>query len=558
MRKDSLIKGTIILALAAFIARFLGVIQRVPLQNMLGDAGMATYGIAYNIYFLLLIVATAGIPSTLSKLVSEKTAIGAYDEASRIYRAAVWFAVSAGIIITAVLYLIAPYYAVHISKDPEAVLSIQALAPAMLLFPLIAIMRGYFQGRQIMMAGGLSQIFEQILRVVTAVGLAYVFLKFGFSREWAAAGASFGGVMGAVAAFIVMLYFARKLKRTDATERLTDSSAAQLGQHELYVPESPYRVHPTAQPSSYRSIYASIFKLSIPISLISIAVPLIYFIDSSTVIAFIQHQVGYEEAKVTLGILTGKAQSIAGIPPILAIALSMSIVPIVSAAFARNNLKEVNDKASQALKISVVSGLPLVLALMVAAEPINGLLFTDTKGSAIIVWMVAGSIFQIVMMTSGAILMGLGQTTAPMIHVFIGIAVKLVGSWLLAKSFGIYGILLATMLCFVVTMLLNLHYLRRSVQYSILGKKWPVYTGIVMVTIAIGYSVQWLGRQWIHSGVLKLDYFIQASVTCAVMLAVYPILLFLGKVFTAQDIAAMPKPVRRLLQRFMKQTEAGE
>ncbi len=538
-----MIKGTLILAAAAFIARFLGVVQRVPLQNMLGDTGMATYGIAYNIYFILLIVATAGIPSTLSKMVSERTAIGAYDEASRIYKAAVWFAITGGVVITLVLFAIAPFYAHTISKDPEAVLSIRALAPAMLLFPLIAIMRGYFQGRQMMMAGGLSQIMEQILRVVTAVGLAYVLLQWGYSREWAIAGASFGGVTGAVAAFLVMLLYTRKLKRMDAKERLLESRTGR----------APQRTFNTKkQLLSYREIYGAIFRLSIPISLISIAVPLIYFIDSSTVIAFLQDKLGYADAKIALGILAGKAQSIAGIPPILAIALSMSIVPIVSSAFARKQMQEVNDKASQALRISIISGMPLVLALSVAAQPINGLLFTDTLGTPIIIWMVAGSIFQIVMMTSASILMGLGQTKAPMIHVFIGIAVKLVGSWLLAKCFGIYGILAATMLCFMVTMVLNLKVLKQSVSYKLLGTKWLPYTAVVVITILVGVTAEALGSRWLDLGHLKLDYLVRACVTSGLMLVSYPVLMVFLKVITADEVNHLPGPARKLFAKLLR------
>ncbi|MCL6459455.1 MAG: oligosaccharide flippase family protein, partial [Gorillibacterium sp.] len=72
MSKDSLAKGTIILTLSAFIARFLGLVQRIPLQNLLGDSGMATYSISYNIYFLFFTIATAGLPSAVSKLVSER------------------------------------------------------------------------------------------------------------------------------------------------------------------------------------------------------------------------------------------------------------------------------------------------------------------------------------------------------------------------------------------------------------------------------------------------------------------------------------------------------
>src|SRR5690606_31756619 len=96
--RQSLLRGTFILAAAAFIARFLGLIQRVPLQNLLGDAGMATYGIAYNVYSALLVVATAGVPSAVSKLISDRTALNRHREALDIFRAASRFAIWTGFI----------------------------------------------------------------------------------------------------------------------------------------------------------------------------------------------------------------------------------------------------------------------------------------------------------------------------------------------------------------------------------------------------------------------------------------------------------------------------
>lgn len=620
LAKDSFIKGTIILALAAFVARFLGLVQRVPLKHLLEDTGMATYGIAYNVYFVLLIVATAGIPSALSKLISERTALGQTEEAGRIFRAAVIFALAAGVIITAILYAGAPFYAEHISQDSDATLAIRALAPAMLLFPLIAIMRGYFQGIQVMRAGGLSQIIEQIARVITAVGLAYALLWFGYSHEWAVAGASFGGVTGAVGALAVMLYFWRKHKREDLAFTGADKGKTAVGpanaaadsaqaapmaartaedgsvgtsagaSEEAYVGENPTIVSastPESTPSrsdtastaactaissaaivvsdgstagssahvrplTLRQIYAMIFRLSIPISLISIAVPFIYVIDSSTVIALLQGQIGYDSAKETLGLLAGRAQSIAGIPPILAIALSMSIVPVISSAYARNDMAEVKAKASLALRISVLSGLPLVLLLSVASNPINGLLFGDEQGTWIIALMTIGSIFQIMMMTSGAILMGFGKMKAPMVHVFIGLGIKLAGTFVLAPWFGIYGIIIATALCFVVTMQLNLISLKKLVSYTVMGQRWMGLVGTTVVIAAAGLSLGWLGDRYIHPAGNVVNYGIQSiAVGCAVLL-MYPLLLMLFRVVTQDDIHTFPVPLQKVFNKLAK------
>src|SRR5690606_24611637 len=150
-------------------------------------------------YMWLLVLATAGFPSAIAKLVAEKYALGRPEEGETIRRAANRYALVAGIAASALVFILAPVLAA-VNKDPNAALAIRALAPALILFPWIAVERGYFHGRQRMGANGLSQIWEQILRVITSIILAYVLLELGYGLAWAAAGASFGGVLGAVAA----------------------------------------------------------------------------------------------------------------------------------------------------------------------------------------------------------------------------------------------------------------------------------------------------------------------------------------------------------------------
>lgn len=526
MTKDTLIKGTLILTLAAFTARFLGLIQRVPLKHLLGDTGMASYGISYNLYHVVLIIATAGIPSALSKLISERMATGQHEEAQRIYTAAIWFAVSIGVLATAGVWFGAEFYAVHISRDAEAVLAIRALAPALLMFPLIAIMRGYFLGRQMMVPSGMSQIFEQFSRVITAVSLSYIILKLGYDKQWAVAGASFGGVTGGVAALGVMFFYWARLKKRD---------------HQTIINQG--------QPSSLSitQIYVTIFKFSIPVSLIAITVPLIYLIDSSTVIALLEGRLGYEQAKETLGILTGRAQSLAGIPPILAIAVSQSIIPIISAAYAKMDMGRVNEQASQAFRLSFIACLPFILFLSIAARPVNGFLFGDTLGTGIIVALVIGTAFHVMMMISGAVLLGLGQTKAPMRFIVVGIVVKLGGSYALAPLLGIYGIVLATALCFLTITVLNVLALKRTVTLNILQGRWMGLMITVSVITLIGVGVEALLHHYVHVGLNWLTYGLHGFVLGLVIVSMYLLFLVKFRMITLEDIQRLPGPLHRVM-----------
>ncbi|GIO86711.1 stage V sporulation protein B [Paenibacillus faecis] len=536
-KKESFIKGTLILAGAALIARLLGLFQRVPLEHILGDVGNAVYGQANTAYFMLLTLATAGIPSTLSKMVSERHALDRPEEAGRVYQAALIFAAFAGVVMFTLLYVMAPYYAAS-TKLPESAVAIRALAPALLLFPLIAIIRGYLQGRNIMIAGGVSQVIEQIVRVITGILLAFLFYHWGFSGEKIAAGATFGAVLGGVAALIVMIYFNAKVRKSDRAERLVSKEA-----RENRLPLS--------------RIYKEIFKLSIPIVLTALAVPAVNFIDTSILKPLLNGQLGAEEATNVLAILSARAQMIAGIPPILAIALSQSLVPIISAAYARGDSEHLKRQVTLAMRVSILTGMPIILALSTAAYSVNGLLFSTRDGSSIVALLTLMTIFQITMMTSNSILLGISKANLSMVHVMIGIAVKLAASYALAPFWGIYGIILATGLGFFLITLLNVRAMKKIVPFSIMGSRWTGFLPTLVVLAAVGYGLNQAGIQMVSFLPDRVAFFLTCAIVGLAVVALYPVMLVLLRVVRRDELSSYPGPLRKLLSPLMRLQRQG-
>lgn len=543
MSKDSLVKGTLILTVAALVARFLGVFQRIPLIYLIDDKGFGSYGVAFNLYQNLLVIATAGIPSALSKLIAEKTALGRQREADRIYRAAVWFALVAGAVMTLLLLVLAPWFAADVSGDPKAVLATQAIAPALLVFPLIAVMRGYFQGRQRMMPNGISQIIEQVFRLVAAVGLAYALLSVG--EVQAIAGASFGGVIGGLAALAVMLYYTWQLRRNDRNDvesRLGAGSASEAGTD-------------VSEPFSYKHIYGRLLRLSVPIVIYSMTVTLIYTIDTSSIHSLLSGHFDYEQRRELSGIMSGRAQSLAGIPIILAIALSQSIVPIVSAAHSRGDKEQVRAQTSRVLQLAILSGLPLVLLIAIAARPIDGFIFGYEKsplgyenGPNMIALLTIGAMFQIVMQTSGAVLMGMGRMKPLMASVGIGIAVKLLGNAALTPWLGVYGMIVATGLCFVVMTAFNFLVLRRYGAFHVLGRRWIGLALGVTVIVLTGVLLEQWAHRYVHVfASARWNEGVSAVLVGGWTLVLYPTVLILFRVFTKDDVAKLPRPLQKLL-----------
>ncbi|RXZ84258.1 polysaccharide biosynthesis protein [Paenibacillaceae bacterium] len=558
LKKDSLIQGTIILAAAALVARFLGLFQRVPLDYLFDSEADFYFGQANNIYLLLLVVATGGIPSAISKMISERYAQGKVDEAQQIYRAALLFGIVSGIIIALLLYIAAPLIS-SIAKIPGSEVAIRAIAPALFLFPVIAMMRGYFQGRQMMTAGGISQIVEQVLRVITGIGLALLFFSWGYDSRWLAAGATFGTVFGSVGAFLIMLWYARKLRIRDR-EALHDGRAAGVTKNtdavqtdRMDIKLGGWITSESSQPKQQQphklklqTIYSEILRMSVPIVLTAMTVQFLYMIDTMLFVRLTGAMYSIVEATQVAGWLGMRAQAVAGIPPILAIALSTSIIPVISSAYAVRNLGEVERQSSLVMRIVLFTGIPAALALTVASASVTGFIFDGMGGSGIVGALTAGTVFQITMMTTNSMLFGLGKPRIPMFNTIAGFAVKLLFSAVLGPFLGVYGLIIASTLCFLLITVLNLRAIRAEVPLNVLGGRWTRYVTVIIVTAGIGYGVDVLGRMLFAPLPDKLGFFLTAAAAGIVSLAVYLVLLILLRVITSEEAKNLPGPLRKL------------
>lgn len=539
LKKDSLIKGTLILAAAALTARFLGLFQRVPLDYMLGKDGQLAFAVANQVYLLLLVVATGGIPSAISKMVSQRYALGRPEEARRIYKAALLFGAVTGLLLATAMFILAPVYT-DIVKKPIADLAVRAIAPALLLFPIIAMMRGYFQGRQFMAAGGISQIIEQILRVIGGIGIALIVLAWGWGDAWGAAAVTFGSVFGSIGAFVVMVYFGRKLRRQDLAEQARKGGANLRSQQG------------SGSELRFRSIYKEIFSMSIPAVVTAMTVQFLYTFDSTLFIRLTERFYDLETATHVFADYTIKAMSLAGIPPILAIALGASIIPVISSAFSVGNMNEVQRQSSLVMRIVCFTGVPIAMLLTVASFSVTGFLFQSPSGSSTVALLTVGTIFQITMMTTNSILYGLGRPKTPMYHTFFGLALKVVFSIALAPFLGVYGLIIASSICFIVITLMNVRTINRIVKLNVLGRRWVKYIIAVAVSALAGWGAENGILAWTDGWADKLSYMVAGIVTAAVVGALYLALLAALRVITPEDIRSFPGPLRKLLTKVLK------
>lgn len=456
------LQGTLILTIAGFVVKAIGSINWILLSRVLGGEGIGIYQMAFPIYLLSLQLSSAGIPIAISILTAEKLARFDYRGAQKVFKLSFYLLFATGLLFSILMWfgadwLISSGYII----DDRAYLALLALAPAIFFVTLISCYRGYLQGWQLMTPTAVSQIIEQLLRVVVMLGAAYMLLPYGLGA--AAGGASMGAGIGAFGALLVLMYYYYKL------------------------PKSPEDAHkqPEGPGESSGSIIKRLIKLAIPISLASLMLPLVANLDLFIVPRRLE-VAGFTTSQATelFGYLTGMAVPLINLATIITAALATSIVPAISNANATGDKKGVYYRTAGAMRITFMSTVPFTLMLYVLAEPVVSVIYNAPR-AAEATQITAIAIFFLGMhqVTTG-VLQGLGKPTLPVINMGIAAISKVFLNWNLTALpwLGISGAAYATVADIGVAALLNLIWIKKYTGYfldfSLLWKN--IISAIVM------------------------------------------------------------------------------
>lgn len=437
-----LVQGIAILGAAAMFSKLLGTLQKIPLQNLAGDEAYGIYSAVYPFYVLILVLATAGFPTAVSKLVSEQTAAGNAYEARRIYRMAAFILCGTGVAGFVILYGGADLIA-HWIGSAQAAQALRSVSFALLLVPLMASSRGYFQGLQNMVPTAISQVVEQTIRVAVMIALLLILTSRGASSGLIAAGATFGSAAGACAGLIVMMLY-------DVRER-----ARLKGEKKLAL---------RAPATSSSELMRRIIRYAMPVALGSIVVPLISMIDSFTLPRLVAASYGLTESEALhqFGIYA-RGLPLVQLVAMLFGAMSTALVPALSNAKARGDDASVQSRAAVSLRLTWLIGLAASVGLAAVSLPVNIMLYTDRSGTltmAIIAWT---ALFSSINVITAALLQGVGLEKLPALHLLLAAVVKVILNLALIPYLGIAGAACSGIAAFAVASLLNLHAMKRHI-----------------------------------------------------------------------------------------------
>ena len=516
-KKQTFMGGVLTIMMAQIFIKLLGFLYRHVLINIpeFGDEGSGLYGIGFNIYMLLLTIATVGVPGAIAKLVSDRVAKGKVEEAKYIFKKALILFSTIGFIGMLIMLVSAPYLA-KMAGNEAATGVLVALAPSVFFVSIASVIRGYFNGMYNMKPASFNQALEQIfkagLTIAFVFGLHYIFInqnvlsaKLGLSTEnitsvmamWANIASTISCAIGLVY-LIAYFRFHRKdiyeISKDDDNFKNISSDKESKNLDELNETKSGIE-------KAIKTV-KMILALSIPMSLASVVSAINRNIDSFTVnnilqevVPFIKpalsgsHDLIVKEATRLYGILSGKVDMLIGLPLSINIAFATALVPAVTECLAKNNRELAAKRIENSLKFSLLIALPCSVGLCILSGPILELLFhgqlvTSPEAPLLLSISAFTVLFTVMNQTINASLQGLGRVYIPAIALLCGVIVKFVLNLILIRipEINVNGAAIGSVLCHLIATCIVSRVLVKNIKLNITFKSL-VFKPVIAVCI---------------------------------------------------------------------------
>ena len=523
LKKTSFLKNVAILVIAHIFIKIIGVINKIYLTNKpgFGDEGNAIYSSAFQIYALFLTICSIGIPNAVSKIVSERLAVGDSKGAHKTFKIAIITFGMLGFTLSLFLFLFADTLAEKWLQIPEAKLSLLALSPAIFFTSITAVIKGYFNGRENLNIGANSQTIEQIFRtIITIILIEFIAQTTGFDTKVMAGGAAVATTLSEIICFIYLYRYYASVKKEIANEIKRSVNYQYKG---------------------IRRTIKDILKVSIPMSVGPIISGINRNIDSLTIIRGLKKFMSETEAKLEYGILSGKIDTLVSFPLSFNSAFTSTLIPIVSSAKASNDIELASKKIRFSMLISVLIGIPSTIGMMIFAKPILELLFPNQSSGALLLQISSVSItFIMLNQNINSILHGLGKTMIPTIILLLGSVIKLILNTLLVQinpnDFifgGTAGAATSTVVSHIFTCTISMYIVKKyiNIKFSIMDFIKPFFA-----TIMMGICMIFTYNKLLCIIPKKLC----ILVTLLIAITIYFIFVLVLKVFSEDEIKKIP------------------
>lgn len=513
---SSLMKGTAILTLGMFLSKVLGLIYVFPFYAIVGEENVVLYMYAYTPYNIMLSLAISGAPVAVSKFVSKYNTIGDYEAGRRLLKSGLLTMMVTGMVAFIALFLLANPIAEIVIRSEEQAFTVEQVASvirwisfALIVVPFMSLWRGYFQGHGIMEPTAVSQLVEQIVRIIFLLsGSFIVMIILKGKAETAISLSVFAAFIGSIGGLAVLFYFWKKYLPKFNELRSQSSTTSEIKLSE---------------------IYSEVVRYSVPVIFVGMANPLFQLVDMLTFNNAMKNIGMSEVSDLYLSMINFTTHKVVIIPVILATSLSLALIPTITKYFNQGEfqlLRGVMDKSYQILFFITV---PAAVGISILSYEIYFLLYTESEmGAQVLAHYAPVAILFALFQVTAALLQGIDYQKWIVFSLLTGILVKLMINTPLIELMQVDGAILATAIGYLISITINILVIKKVLNYKSTMVKRRILL-IVLLTIVMAICVIFVqkGLLWIIGPVdSKFTSFIVAILCVFVGVYVYAFISF--------------------------------
>ena len=540
IKKQTFLQGTAVLAMATVLVKLMGFLFKVPLNNIIGEDGFGYFNTAYDVYNVLLMISTTGLPVAMSRMISQAQTLGNHAQIRRIYKTSLYVFLTIGVVGSLGMLIFCKPLSVMVTTNENSWAAIAALAPCVLLICLVSAYRGFFQGQSNMTPTSVSQIFEAVTRLVVGLGLAWLVMKLTGEAYVRAQGialapgesardygditlAAGGAIMGVtLGSLISAVYLHCKFRQSSAILSMGGGEA-----------------------KSTRSTLKELLSIAVPITLGSAGLQIINLFDTMIYMRRLTGALQWTEkmADSAKGVYNF-CQTVFALPCSFIPTITIAVIPAITASLTKKDLREAKSTSESAVRTMALIAMPCAAGLFVMAEPVIRLLCSSYSEDRIqlaapmLAILGLAVVFNSLVLLLNAIMQAHGDVTTPVVNMLIGGVVKVVVNYILVAipSLNIIGAAIGTIVCYVTITVLDLIAMRRSVT-----TRPAIFRNVIRPAAAAGI----MGAATFFAAALLRSFTDSNTVVCLGALiaavVVYVIFVVVLRCITYEDCMLLPK-----------------
>lgn len=445
--QEKMVKGSAWMTASNIISRLLGAVYIIPWYAWMGEHANEANSLSsmgYTVYALFLLISTAGIPAAIAKQTSYYNSLNEYKVSRQLFYKALQLMAVLGVIFAIVMYLASPTLARLSGGGDELIPTMRSLSLAVLIFPCMSVIRGYFQGNQDMMPYALSQIVEQVARVFYMLLTAFIIMKvFKGNYVDAVTQSTFAAFIGMLASLIVLFFYFRKQK--PMFDYLEAHSA---NEHH----------------ASTKDLLTETIKEAIPFIIVGSGVTVFKLVDQFTFSNIMSSFTTYSgsQLRTLFAIFNANPDKLTMVVIALATSIAATGLPLITEAITLKNYRDLSKLISNNLQLFLFVMLPATFGMIVLAKPLYTMFYApDALGVSVLVQACYAGLFMGLYMLTSTMLMGMYENKAAIKYFGLGLALKIIMQYPCVRLFEVYGPLIATMIGFSLSCFLILRKIKR-------------------------------------------------------------------------------------------------